>query len=80
LSSFLFTRRIRHENQVASLGFSRAEQSARDAAGTAAFCGNNVPISGEEREATSIPPEETLFPMKGKDHSTKETTKHRTGF
>jgi hypothetical protein len=37
---------IRRENQVASLEFSRAEQSARDAAGTAAFCGNNVPISG----------------------------------
>jgi hypothetical protein len=34
------------ENQIASLGFSRAVRSARDTAGTAAFCRNNIPISG----------------------------------
>jgi len=37
---------IRHENQIASLGFLRAADSAWNTAGTAAFCGNNVHISG----------------------------------
>ncbi len=37
---------IGHENQIASLGFSRTNESAPYITGAVMFYGNNVPISG----------------------------------
>ena len=44
-----------HENHTVSLGFSRADESAPDTAGSAVLYGNNDPISGQADSRVSVP-------------------------
>ena len=44
-----------HENHTLSPGFSRADGSAPDTAGSAVLYGNNVPISGQADSRESVP-------------------------
>ena len=44
-----------HENHTVSPGFSRADGSAPDTAGSAVLYGNNVPISGQADSRESVP-------------------------
>ena len=44
-----------HENHTVSPGFSRADTSAPDTAGSAVLYGNNVPISGQADSRESVP-------------------------
>jgi hypothetical protein len=54
---------VRCENQVLSLGFSRAGGSAPDTARAAVLYGNNVPISGRADSRESVPyKEKTTLP------------------
>lgn len=46
---------VRHENHTVSLGFSRADQSAPDTAGSAVLYGNDDPISGQADSRVSVP-------------------------
>ena len=46
---------VRHENHTVSLGFSRADESAPDTAGSAVLYGNNDPISGQADSRVSVP-------------------------
>ena len=46
---------VRHENHTVSLGFSRADESAPDTAGSAVLYGNNDPISGQADSRVSAP-------------------------
>ncbi len=46
---------VRHENNTASLGFSRADRSAPDTARSAVLYGNNVPISGQADSRECVP-------------------------
>lgn len=46
---------VRHENHTVSLGFSRADRSAPDTAGSAVLYGNNDPISGQADSRVSAP-------------------------
>src|SRR6187399_1933873 len=46
---------VRHENHTVSLGFSRADKSAPDTAGSAVLYGNNDPISGQADSRVSVP-------------------------
>ena len=46
---------VRHENQSVSPGFSRADGSAPDNAGSALLYGDNVPISGRADSRESVP-------------------------
>ena len=43
------------ENHTVSPGFSRADESAPDIAGSAMLYGNNVPISGQADSRESVP-------------------------
>ena len=45
----------RRENHTVSPGFSRADGSAPDTAGSAVLYGNNVPISGQADSRESVP-------------------------
>ena len=45
----------RHEIQTVSPGFSRADGSAPDTAGSAVLYGDNVPISGQADSRESVP-------------------------
>ena len=45
----------RHENHTVSLGFSRADKSAPDTAGSAVLYGNNDPIAGQADSRVSVP-------------------------
>jgi hypothetical protein len=54
---------VRHENNTASPGFSRADGSAPDTAGSAVLYGDNVPISGRADSRESVPyKEKTTLP------------------
>ena len=44
----------RHENNTVSLGFSRADGSARDTTRTAVLYRNNIPISGQADSRDSV--------------------------
>ena len=44
-----------HENHTVSPGFSRADRSAPDTAGSAVLYGDNVPISGQADSRESVP-------------------------
>lgn len=44
-----------HENHTISLGFSRADGSAPDTAGSAVLYGNHVPISGQADSREFVP-------------------------
>src|ERR1051325_4362241 len=46
---------VRHENHTVSLGFSGADESAPDTAGSAVLYGNNAPISGQADSRVSVP-------------------------
>ena len=46
---------VRHENHTVSLGFSRADESAPDTAGSAVLYGNNDHISGQADSMVSVP-------------------------
>ncbi len=46
---------VRHENNTTSPGFSRADGSAPDTAGSAVLYGDNVPISGQADSRESVP-------------------------
>ena len=46
---------VRHETHTVSLGFSRADGSAPDTAGSAVLYGDNVPISGQADSRESVP-------------------------
>ena len=46
---------VRRENHTLSRGFSRADGSAPDSAGSAELYGNNVPISGQADSRESVP-------------------------
>ena len=53
----------RHENHTVSPGFSRADGSAPDTAGSAVLYGNHVPISGQADSREYVPyKEKRLFP------------------
>ena len=45
----------RRENHTVSPGFSRADGSAPDTAGSAVLYGNNIPISGQADSRESVP-------------------------
>jgi hypothetical protein len=45
----------RRENHTVSPGFSRADESAPDTAGSAVLYGNNIPISGQADSRESVP-------------------------